>query len=106
MKTETFKIGQQVQKVLPKNDYTFGRFGTIVEINLPRIRVRWTHELNGRTIVTCNANPGNGVRTWVNYKNILVINNPEEILEREQEMHDVFLGDNYEENGEPKEHFQ
>ena len=75
MKTANFKIGQSVKKILPKNDYTFGRIGVIVDLGWEskRIRVRWMNEANGNPTTTCNAKPGNGVRTWVAATNIELI---------------------------------
>ena len=71
MKTD-FLIGQDVIKILPKNDYTSGRKGTIVDIGFrsERVRVRWMYESDGSLINTCNSKPGNGVRTWVNIRSI------------------------------------
>lgn len=71
MKTQ-FEIGQLVRKISPKSDYTYGRIGVIVGIGYEskRIRVRWIHNSNGSFITTCGAKPGNGIRTWVDAKNI------------------------------------
>lgn len=70
-----FKIGRSVKRILPKGDYTFGRKGEIVEISPDgkRIRVRWIYNSDGSFLVTSNAKPGNGVRTWVAATNIELI---------------------------------
>jgi len=71
MKTD-FLIGQDVIRILPKNNYTFGRKGAIVDIDFrsERVRVRWMYESDGRVVNTCNSKTGNGVRTWVNIRSI------------------------------------
>ena len=75
MKTD-FIIGQKVKRIFPKSDYTYGRIGEVVEVPqmINRVRVRWIYEADGRYVKTCNSNPGNGVRTWVNPGCIEVIN--------------------------------
>ena len=66
MKTQTFKVTDQVMRLGSPKNYTTGRTGIIVDINDPRIRVKWILESSGRRITTCNSK--NGVRTWVNKK--------------------------------------
>lgn len=68
-----FKIGQKVKRISPKNDYTYGREGEIVGIMHPRIRVRWIYEPDGSFLTTGNVIAGNGMRTWVNHKNLKAI---------------------------------
>jgi len=63
---KTFKIGQEVTRLGSVKDYCTGRKGVIVEIKLPRIRVRWLFEPSGNPIKTGNAK--NGIRTLVNEK--------------------------------------
>ena len=63
-----FLIGQPVIRIGPEKDYTTGRKGLVVEVNHDRVRVRWVYEKDGKYVLTSNATPGNGVRTWVNKK--------------------------------------
>ena len=67
---KAIKIGQEVTRIKPTNDYTYGRKGIVVEINPPRIRVNWLTERNGTMVTTCNSTHGKGIRTWVNERYI------------------------------------
>lgn len=59
-------VGDKVKRNQP-GDYTHGREGIIVEFAKidDRVRVRWTHEADGRPIITLSSKSGNGIRTWV-----------------------------------------
>lgn len=63
-----FQLGQKVERLGSTKDYTTGRIGFIVDMNQDRIRVNWKYEKDGRPVLTCNANTGNGIRTWVSKK--------------------------------------